>query len=235
MKLTGMYTSAGAQLAAQAQAQESSLVITRAAAGSGQTTAAATALAAEEQTLALHDKTYQGQHATVATVLNATKAAEAYTLWEVGLYAKVGSGSETLYKVFRLDESLTVEPDTDLTITFYLTETILQADQVQVNIVQHGLVTQEVCEHVAQSAAAGVQTKLTAHMNDSGAHSALIATRAPLSHTHGAGQITGGTLAGQVIAQANTNYTTAQVRNISMSTGDPSGGNNGEIWFKYTT
>lgn len=235
MKLTGMYTSAGAQLAAQAQAQESSLVITRAVAGSGQTTAADSVMAAEKQTLALHDKTYQGQHATVATVLNATNAAEAYTLWEVGLYAKVGSGSETLYKVFRLDESLTVEPDTDLMITFYLTETILQADQVQVNIVQHGLVTQEICEQVAQSAAAGVQTNLTAHMTDSSAHSALIATRAPVGHTHVAGQITSGTFAGQVIAQANTNYTTAQVRNISMSTSDPSGGNNGEIWFKYTT
>ena len=57
MKLTGMYTRAGAELAAQAQAQESSLTITRAAAGSGQTPAENSAMANELQALELHDKT----------------------------------------------------------------------------------------------------------------------------------------------------------------------------------
>ena len=32
---------------------------------------------------------------------------------------------------------------------------------------------------------------------------------------------------------ANTNYTTAQLRNITLSTADPSGGSNGDIWIKY--
>ena len=43
----------------------------------------------------------------------------------------------------------------------------------------------------------------------------------------------GGTMLGALIAQANTNYTTAQVRNIIISPDDPSGGNNGDIWIKY--
>lgn len=45
--------------------------------------------------------------------------------------------------------------------------------------------------------------------------------------------ISGGTMAGALIAQANTNYTTAQVRNVIISPNDPSGGNNGDIWIKY--
>ena len=45
--------------------------------------------------------------------------------------------------------------------------------------------------------------------------------------------ISGGTMTGALIAQANTNYTTAQVRNIIISPNDPSGGNNGDIWIKY--
>ena len=43
----------------------------------------------------------------------------------------------------------------------------------------------------------------------------------------------GDTMAGALIAQNNTNYSVAQVRNIIISTSDPSGGNSGDIWIKY--
>ena len=43
----------------------------------------------------------------------------------------------------------------------------------------------------------------------------------------------GGTMTGILTAQANTNYATAQVRNVIISPNDPSGGNNGDIWIKY--
>ena len=46
--------------------------------------------------------------------------------------------------------------------------------------------------------------------------------------------IAGGTFTGAAIAQANTNYTTAQLRNIIISTANPSGGGNGDVWIKYT-
>ena len=45
--------------------------------------------------------------------------------------------------------------------------------------------------------------------------------------------ISGGTMTGALVAQNNTNYTTKQVRNIIISTEDPSGGDNGDIWIKY--
>lgn len=44
----------------------------------------------------------------------------------------------------------------------------------------------------------------------------------------------GDTMTGALIAQNNTNYSVAQVRNIIISTEDPSGGNNGDIWIKYS-
>lgn len=38
----------------------------------------------------------------------------------------------------------------------------------------------------------------------------------------------------QATAPTNATYTTAQIRNVIESTADPSGGNNGDIWLKYT-
>ena len=43
----------------------------------------------------------------------------------------------------------------------------------------------------------------------------------------------GDTMIGALVAQNNTNYTTKQVRNIIISTEDPSGGDSGDIWIKY--
>ncbi len=45
----------------------------------------------------------------------------------------------------------------------------------------------------------------------------------------------GDTMTGALVAQSNTNYTTAQVRNIIISTADPSGGSEGMIWLKYSS
>jgi hypothetical protein len=46
--------------------------------------------------------------------------------------------------------------------------------------------------------------------------------------------LAGGTMVGILYAQANTSYTTGQARNIFLSTGDASGGGNGDVWIKYT-
>ncbi len=45
--------------------------------------------------------------------------------------------------------------------------------------------------------------------------------------------IVGGTFTGVAVAQSNTSYTTRQLRNVVLSTIDPSGGSNGDIWIKY--
>lgn len=42
------------------------------------------------------------------------------------------------------------------------------------------------------------------------------------------------TFTGTPKTSANTSYSTPQLRNITISTSDPSGGSNGDIWIKYT-
>ena len=53
------------------------------------------------------------------------------------------------------------------------------------------------------------------------------------SNVNGKVSKSGDTMTGALIAQNNTNYSVAQVRNIIISTEDPSGGNSGDIWIKY--
>ena len=45
----------------------------------------------------------------------------------------------------------------------------------------------------------------------------------------------GDTMTGQLVAQNNVAYSTAQVRNIILSTSEPTStdGNNGDIWIVY--
>jgi len=47
-------------------------------------------------------------------------------------------------------------------------------------------------------------------------------------------QLTGGTMTGILYPQQNTSYTTGQARRIILSTANPSGGGNGDVWIKYT-
>ena len=51
-----------------------------------------------------------------------------------------------------------------------------------------------------------------------------IAAKAPLASP---------TFTGTVKVTAGTDYTTAKLRNVILSTANPSGGNNGDIWIKY--
>lgn len=234
MKMIGIYTAAGKQLAARAQAEGLSLQITRAVSGSALSEQNADVMAQERQTLSIGSKTAQNGKCTVAAVLNAAEATSMYSLREVGLYAKLAQETEVLYKVFQLNETLTIEPGTDLVLTFYLAETILAADQVEITVTSQGLVTQEVCSQTAENAAQRVRNELGTHVSDTAAHSDLFAGKAPLSHTHSAANITAGTLGGIVVANSNTAYSTAQVRSIVLSSSEPSGGSNGQVWIKYT-
>jgi hypothetical protein len=45
--------------------------------------------------------------------------------------------------------------------------------------------------------------------------------------------LSGGTMTGVLYPQQNTSYTTGQARRIILSTGNPSGGGNGDVWIKY--
>ncbi len=233
MKLTGIYTTGGAAMATQAAAGGKTLTITRAAAGSGTTAVDATALNGEKQALSILRQSAQGGQSMIEASLVSSQAAEDYVLREVGLYARVEGGAEALFKIFTMDESLTVEPGTELSVTFYLTESLLLRDDVAVTVDQTGLATQRVCDEMQAEAIAQSRAELNAHKSDGSAHAALFAKKSPVGHTHGAGEIGAGTLAGRVAAQTNTLYDTAQLRNIILSAESPSGGDNGAVWIQY--
>ena len=46
--------------------------------------------------------------------------------------------------------------------------------------------------------------------------------------------VSGTTMTGSLVAQTNTDYTVAQVRNATMSDVDPTGGSNGQVHYKYS-
>ncbi len=73
----------------------------------------------------------------------------------------------------------------------------------------------------------------TGDLTDSGSKPADFANA---GHSQAASTITAGTLGGKIVANATAvaTYTDSQVRNITISTSDPSGGNPGDIWIKYT-
>ena len=60
-----------------------------------------------------------------------------------------------------------------------------------------------------------------------------LATPDLLSKATNAVPKSGTTMTGALVGQANANYTTAQFRNITMSTSAPSGGSNGQVHFQY--
>ncbi len=233
MKLTGIYTTGGAAMATQAAAGGKTLTITRAAAGSGTTAVDAAALNGEKQALSILRQSAQGGQSMIEASLVSSQAGEEYVLREVGLYAQVEGGAEALFKIFTMDESLTVEPGTELSVTFYLTESLLLRDDVAVTVDQTGLATQRVCDEMQAEAIAQSRAALETHKSDGSAHAALFAKKSPVGHTHGAGEIGAGTLAGRVAAQTNTLYDTAQLRNIILSAESPSGGDNGAVWIQY--
>lgn len=233
MKLTGIYTTGGAAMATQAAAGGKTLTITRAAAGSGTTAVDAAVLTGEKQALSILRQSAQGGQSMIEASLVSSQAGEEYVLREVGLYAQVEGGAEALFKIFTMDESLTVEPGTELSVTFYLTESLLLRDDVAVTVDQTGLATQRVCDEMQAEAIAQSRAALETHKGDGSAHAALFAKKSPVGHTHGAGEIGAGTLAGRVAAQTNTLYDTAQLRNIILSAESPSGGDNGAVWIQY--
>lgn len=68
-------------------------------------------------------------------------------------------------------------------------------------------------------------------------HTAAQVGAAPASHSHAAGQVTAGTFPGQMVANNNAAYSTAQIRNIYAGTGDMTPGStpltNGVIYLMY--
>ncbi len=83
-----------------------------------------------------------------------------------------------------------------------------------------------------QSDVTGLGTALSAKADSSHTHTP---STVGLGNVDNAKQmpIAGGTFTGIVTAQSNTSYLTRQIRNFVLSTADPSGGSNGDVWIKW--
>ena len=119
MSLQGFYTTKGLALAAKLAAG-TGLTITRVTAGSGQTAASAAALAQERQTLTVGEAAVSGQSAVLPATLAEAGASAAYTLTELGVYARDPQEGEILYQVFRLSEGRAITAGGGSAYRFYL-------------------------------------------------------------------------------------------------------------------
>lgn len=234
MKLTGYYTARGAAMTASALAQGTGLSITGVWAGSGNTDLSAAALTGRKQQLSLKSKRVNGEECVLEAELLAEDASEKYTLTEIGVFARLNGGAEQLYKLYRMDEGFAVEPGTDLSITFYLSEKIVPAEQVTVTVERQGYVTEDGLESALSEAAQTGAAALESHKTDALAHSALFAGKANAVHSHAASSVGAGTFSGKVAAFANTDYAFPQVRSVVLSQNDPTGGENGSLWIQYS-
>ena len=80
-----------------------------------------------------------------------------------------------------------------------------------------------------------VEEKVMSHLTDEANPHGTTKAQIGLGNVDNVKQMpmSGGTFTGVAVAQTNTSYTTRQLRNVIMSTADPSGGSNGDIWIKY--
>jgi len=101
---------------------------------------------------------------------------------------------------------------------------VLQGHAQAVTGAEHGAVSADTENMIVRRDANGrARVKAPSH-NDDIARKADVDAMVPLA---------GGTMTGKLYPQNNTDYTTGQARRIILSTDDPSGGGNGDVWLKY--
>lgn len=144
MDIQGYFTKKGLALSAKLAAG-ATLTITKVVAGAGQTAnpMAATSLPLPKQTLAVNTPTRSENTATIPVTLAAATAEEAYTLTELGVYARDPDEGEILYKVYRLGGPVDISPASCMVLRFYLAETVSQDLEVTVSCSPAGLITEE--------------------------------------------------------------------------------------------
>ena len=123
MSFHGFYTTKGLALAAKIAAG-TKLTITKVTAGSGETAKSAAALAQEQQTLTAGTAAVSGETAVLPVTLAETSVSAAYSLTELGVYARDPDAGEILYQVFRLDESRAICAGGESVYRFYLKQTV---------------------------------------------------------------------------------------------------------------
>ena len=141
MSFQGFYTTKGLALAAQIAAG-TKLTITKVTAGSGETAKTAAALAQEQQTLTAGTAAVSGETAVLPVTLAETSVPAAYSLTELGVYARDPDAGVILFQVFRLEKPLPLTAGGENAYRFYLKQT-MGAAGIAVTCSPAGLLTDE--------------------------------------------------------------------------------------------
>ena len=143
MEIQGYFTKKGLALLTKLSAG-STLTITRVLAGSGHTAdpVSAAALPAVRQSLTVNTARRSGNTAIIPATLTAAQTSTAYTLTELGVYAKDPEEGEILYKLYQLAEPVDITPGSRMVLRFYLEETVSEASEVTVACSPAGLITE---------------------------------------------------------------------------------------------
>lgn len=151
------------------------------------------------------------------TTYSAFKGATASTAGGVGLVPAPTAGNQTKY--LRADGTWQTPPDTNTTYSSVTTSA-------------NGLMSKDdkaKLDGIATGAQVNSITGIKGNAESSYRTGNVNITPANV----GAVPISGTTMTGALVGQANANYTTAQFRNITMSNSIPSGGSNGQVHFQY--
>lgn len=143
MEIQGYFTKKGLALSTKLNTG-AALTITRVVGGSGQTLLTAETQDKPCQTLAVNTPDRKDNTAILPATLTAALAEAAYTLTELGVYARDPDEGEILYKLYRLTAPVEISPGSRLVLRFYLEETVSQDMDVTVDCSPAGLVTEQV-------------------------------------------------------------------------------------------
>lgn len=190
---TGAVTNAGAALLSQ-WAAGGTLTITRAKGGSG--TVAEESLSAQVDLLnamqVLNITGYKTSGTGVTYKIQILSNATEYTLRQIGVYGKLGSGAETLLAIYQDATGLTVpssSESTDFVFSFSATVQMGTTGELTVNVDTTALVTRSEMENYVAEALAGIDLKeLDEHVQDRNNPHGVTAAQAgaaTVDHWHG--------------------------------------------------
>lgn len=223
-------TDSGIQLLSQ-WAGGGTLTITRAAAGSGTTDAAAiskmTALKNERQQPEIVG--YRTEESGIRYSIRLTAADEEYTASQIGIFARLDEGDETLIAIYQDESGIQIPAKSDMAdfiYAFYATIQMSTEGNIEVTVNANAALTMDDLQLYMEEHTDDAISETSDNPVKNRAIAQALSGKAPTSHTHAADQITAGTMGGKVMANetAAAKYTEAQMRNVVMLDEDPGAG-----------
>lgn len=220
-------TDGGIQLLSQ-WAGGGTLTITRAAAGSGTTDVVVlskmTALTNERQQPEIVG--YRTEENGIRYSIRLTAADEEYTANQIGIFARLDGGNETLIAIYQDESGIQIPAKTDMAdfiYAFYATIQMSTEGNIEVTVnADAGLTMDDLQMYMAEHTDNAI-SETSDNLVKNRAIAQALNGKASNYHMHGASQIAPGTMGGKVMANASAaaKYAEAQMRDIVLLPSDP--------------